>query len=346
MTILTTREDLILFMQSGVLSLSQYDLRFIQNLQFIVTDKRTITSNQATLFNKLIDKYQRQLTKHKYDAELVASLRWSIAIIDSAPKYTEAFISVEDDTVVFKSPFNRPFIVKLRESDTSPFMWNKDKRQHEAPFCAHAMKTIINLSSDCFPVVNYCPITLALLESILHYEKVKIWEPTLMKINSNIMIAASNEHVHKATEHIEFDITMKTLSLLTSYGVAIHHTIHEHNEQLEFASTINAEIDVEKFDLVIDWLSDLGCDYIYFVGHGSMPITHRKAALDKLEEVDIPFSTVSDAYFMFDKKMAENIYPVILQFGTKISTTFKDAHDIKKVVKFTNSRLVNIKGIR
>ena len=62
----TSKEHIIYFMVTSAINLSHYDFKFISNMQSLSHDKKQITSNQEELFNKLIDKYKKQLKQHNY----------------------------------------------------------------------------------------------------------------------------------------------------------------------------------------------------------------------------------------------------------------------------------------
>ena len=51
------KEQLLYFFLQGKISLSQYDYKFMANLQSIIQNNMRVTSNQAELFGKLISKY-------------------------------------------------------------------------------------------------------------------------------------------------------------------------------------------------------------------------------------------------------------------------------------------------
>ena len=61
--ILTSKEMLTHYLLKGYVHLSKKDYGFFNNISYITNGKKSITSNQDKLFNKLILKYQRQLKK-------------------------------------------------------------------------------------------------------------------------------------------------------------------------------------------------------------------------------------------------------------------------------------------
>ena len=61
-----------MFFLNGRVSLSQYDYKFMANLQGLIQNENRVTTNQAKLFDRLVEKYTKQLTKHGFTvSELV-----------------------------------------------------------------------------------------------------------------------------------------------------------------------------------------------------------------------------------------------------------------------------------
>ena len=54
------KEQLLYFFLQGKISLSQYDYKFMANLQTMIQNQNRVTSNQADLFDKLISKYKNE----------------------------------------------------------------------------------------------------------------------------------------------------------------------------------------------------------------------------------------------------------------------------------------------
>jgi hypothetical protein len=102
---LKTAEHIAHFMM-GNISLSRFDKKFVESLQLL----KQVTTNQVELFYRIIYKYRRQLSKHELDADVLIHLPWTMKVVESAPQYTDGHLSIEDNQIIFKCPFNRSFI--------------------------------------------------------------------------------------------------------------------------------------------------------------------------------------------------------------------------------------------
>lgn len=347
---ITTKEHLLHFMQSGFMRLSKYDLKFVQNLLHIINQSNTITSNQESLFKKLLEKYQRQLEKHQFTAQVISNLPWVAKIKPSDPYYTEAYIEIVDNQIYFKSPYNKNFISSFRDITANPFKWVKDKRRYEAPFNTLSLRCIVNVSAKHYPIVNYCPITIKLLNTLLEFDDVTIWDPTLIKVNDNYIIAGCNQYLHDAIQHIPLNDDLKTLSLLAEYGIKAHESVTNNDPKLLFASQFIPSVDYLSVDEVIRWLAELGCDYVLLENLG-IDIVYRKTIRTKLSDVGI---TVFDSINKFTQLFTEEVptdeikesmpkakFPVKIEFSTfQISEHHRS---LRKVIKMTNSTPINIK---
>lgn len=346
---ITTKEHLLHFMQSGFMRLSKYDLKFVQNLLHIINQTNNITTNQESLFKKLLEKYKRQLEKHQFTTAVIDSLPWVANIKPSDPHYTEAYIEIVEDDIHFKSPYNKNFISSFRDVIGNPFKWNKEKRRYEAPFSTLALRCIVNLSASHYPIVNYCPITIKLLNTLLDFDTVTVWDPTLCKVNDRYIIAGCNQYLYDAIEKLPLNNDLKTLSLLAEYGVKADQSVTHNDPKLLFASEFIPVVDYLSVDQVVEWLAELGCDYVLLENLG-IDIVYRKSIKAKLSDAGI---TVYDSVSKFTKLFAPDIdfaHPESIaqaKFAVKLEfSTFKSSEYpryIRKVIKMTNSTPINIK---
>lgn len=340
-----TKEHLLHFMQSGFMSLSKYDLKFVQNLLHIASNSNAITTNQEWLFKRLLEKYKRQLEKHQFTTTVIEALPWVAKIKPSDPHYTEAYIEIENSQIYFKAPYNKNFINSFREMLNNPFKWDKENRRYSAIFSTLALKCVVNASAKHYPIINYCPITIKLLNSLLVFEHTRVWDPTLVKVNDSYIIAGANEAVITATNDILLNDDLRTLSTLAEYGVTIDPSITKDDPKLLFASQFRPQVDYVNVDTVISWLVELGCDGVILDNLG-IDLTYRKAIKAKLGASGI--SAYDNAFFlnhMSSKTKADVVksllYPVKIEFST--FQTLGNTKNLKKVIKMTNSTPINIK---
>lgn len=338
---LKTREHLVYFMQAGLLRLSKYDLRFVQNLQVLIHTKNNITTNQVSLFERLVAKYQRQLEKHNINQNIIDSLHWSTKIVSSDPKFTEAYISIDDDIISFRGPFNKKFVDTFRKIPNNDFVWVKEKKAYQAPFTTLALKIIVDASHLQYPIVNYCPVTQKLLNNLIEqYEHVKYWSPTLVKCNEQYLIAALNPELADAIKDITLSNDPTCLSTLATYGVLIDIDIIVDDPVLKFASTYMPEVDIKYIDTFVENLKAIECDGVCLVGRmGLLPQQTKSLLISKMKDANIKCDERHELLTYaraFDYKN-----PVVITSMNKfISVPFTS---FTKVVRIKNSMPIDIK---
>ncbi len=329
---LKTREHLVYFIQCGKLKLSNYDQRFLQNLNYIITVNDPITSNQRDLFEKLVVKYLRQLNKHGLTPEFIAKLKWTVNIVPSDPLYTDAYISIQEGNILFRSPFNKHVLAEFRKIQNNSFIWDKPNKRYTAEYSTHALKIVVTTAKKYFASVHYCPIVKSLLDTISQYEGMKYWDPTLVLVNGNLFIAASNEILDTAIKDIPLTTDARTLAILSDYGIKVDSTIIQGDPKLKFASEYMPEINSQDISTMIDWLRELGCDEVYLLG--PIPESMKEKLLAKLNEITF-WKYTNDV-------QPDSNYPVIIQFVTS-SLYHPHSGDVKKVIKIKNNMAIKIK---
>lgn len=265
---ITTNEHLVYFMQCGVLRLSRYDLRFLQNLLTWTSQNKSLTTNQVQLFNKLVKKYNRQLLKHGITETKISQLGWSTNIVNSDPKYTEAFVSIDQDIISFRSPFSKKFLNEFSMLENNSFKWNKEEKVYRCPYSVHALKLLLTVAHKFYSVINYCDST---KKKVSELDKLKgnYWNPTLVKVNNYYLIAATNQYIDNALQNIPLTPDPECLSLLTWHGVKIDPSIINGDPFLEFCSKYFNEADIKNLDLFADYLNGIGCKDVLLYGPGS-----------------------------------------------------------------------------
>ena len=149
------KEQLLYFFLQGKISLSQYDYKFMANLLSMIQNQHRVTSNQATLFDNLISKYKKQLTKNGFDKDTLKALPWKTTVVESTPEYTGASVSLDDDTISIRVPFNKQFISAFRNVKNNTFDWNKDSKTYTAKFNTNAFKIAYTILPEFFHSVRY-----------------------------------------------------------------------------------------------------------------------------------------------------------------------------------------------
>lgn len=332
-----TKEHLIYFMQSGMMRLSKYDLRFVQNLQILTLGKTSLTTNQVSLFDKLVDKYRRQLHKHGLTTEQLSELNWDSTIVPSDPKFTEAYVTIDNNNILFRSPFSKKFVDSFNKVPNNPFRWIKESKVYEAPYSTHALKLLLSTAPEHYPVVNYCPITSELLNSTEQFNA-KHWSPILVNANGNYLIAATNMFVDEAIKSLPLSADVECLVNLSTYGIRVDDAIINNDPLLKFASEYETEVDFKDVDQLVLYLKAMNCDAVLIAGQSSMMIQYRKILTNKLKEAAIE---VSEKNFMvLEARIEKHKNPVMINLASNINI---HVDKLKKIIRMKNSTPVKVK---
>lgn len=329
-----TLNDIATWMLTNI-RLSRYDEQFINNLTFYTVQYNRITSNQDLLFKKVIGKYKRQFLYNKLVINDLLVLPWHVPIVPSIPEYTGASISIENDRIIFRSPYNKNFLTALRKKSLHTLEWNKDKRQHEADYSPTVLKQLMYLSSDHYEILNYCEIVTDIINRLAEYESAKYWLPTLVYKNNQYYVAAINEPLYNAIKDIEITDDLKTIALLTKYGINIDDTVVEHFlktepiEKIKFASTFNVDVEIRDVDSVMNWLKEFGCD----------AITEPKSFLTK-KMIDFSDNILNICKNIKDLHTFTN--PVIVYQKGTFSVVSEKPMKLFKIIRFINSEPINL----
>lgn len=260
------KEQLLYFFLQGKISLSQYDYKFMANLQTMIQNNARVTSNQAELFDKLISKYKKQLTKNGLVKEELKALPWKTMVVESTPEYTGASVKLMDDDITIKVPFNKTFIGQFRSTENNTYSWDSAEKLYRAPFSTLALKVAYQILPKFFPHVRYCDALEPIIDQLKQYEGF-IWNPTAKKVNDQLVIFANNEVLAERITDKDLVITPKNLFNLTRLGIAIDPEVYEHDKKLTFASSFSYTVDHSDLETIIGWMRNLGCENV-LLGRG------------------------------------------------------------------------------
>ena len=336
---LKTAEHIAHFM-IGNISLSRFDKKFVENLQAL----KHITTNQVELFYRIIYKYRRQLSKHELDADKLIHLPWTMQVIESAPQYTDGHISIEDNQIIFKCPYNKNFIDAFRKEDTNTFVWDKERRQYITEYSTHSLKLVVYTSNKFFKTVNYCNVVTGLLDTIKEYKDIKYWQPTLTRINGNLFIVATTEQLDEALGVMVLDTTPITIANLVYHGVHIDESIYDINDAKQtFISKRVYEMEVSDVLNIVPWLIEIECDYVVFTGNRILADV-RNSLRDKLTLAGIRIDPESKwIYKSKDKESNHYDFPVVIRFRTSRDPSYDEPIKAGKIVQLVNSQPIDIK---
>ena len=204
-----------------------------------------------------------------------------------------------------------------------------------------ALKILVQLVHYFYPIVHYCGTTKELLNTTKHYDNVKYWQPTLVKINDNYIVVASNKNLDDAIKHIPLNSNLDTMVTLVDYGVTMDVGLAEDKDILKFVNEYIYETNLENLDKVFEYLKKLGCDGVYFSGHS---LLIKKEVKEKILTVTKNIHNLTDVS-VFNKTLRSGNYkfPVVLQFSSIVSTSKLQTCGIRKVIKIINSNPIDIK---
>lgn len=332
-----TKEHLVYFMQCGMLRLSRYDLHFIQNLQNLILTKSSITTNQVALFEKIVKKYSRQLTKHGLTSNKIDQLNWETTIVPSDKKFTEAYISIVEDKIIFKSPFSKKFLEKFNKENYNSFKWIREDKHYLSDFSTEALKHLLQQAKEHYPVINYCPITSTLINTVEQFNA-KYWEPTLIHLHGKYIIAAINEPLYNAIKDIELSNDPECLSMLATYGIKIDDSIINGDPLLIFASEYFTVIDYTNADNFIKYLHAIKCDCVFTAGLVLSP-QHKKSLIAKIKESNIEVD--EKANVLLTERLHGKKNPVVMFMMQRSISNIPAL--FKKIVRITNGVPIFIK---
>lgn len=296
----TTKEQLVYYLLHNI-SLGTYDKKFLNNILTSKKDGKTVvTSNQAELMNKITLRYSRQLRRKEIDANDMVKLSWETEPLESSPEFTDAFITIKDDVVELRTPYRKEFINDLRtKSDHLNIVWHKEVKRWTAPLCEDVLKLFINCVEKHFYMIHYCPETVAIIESFSEYESAKYWDPTLVRINGNLYIIATNGSLDTAIGNLVLDTSLSTLAKLVCYGIKISNELIAEIEgslkcedplkQIDFATSLNPVLDSSDPNILLQHLINVGCDYVLITESFGTMRKNIPTLMKLLDENNIPY---------------------------------------------------------
>lgn len=276
------KEQLLYFFLQGKISLSQYDYKFMANLQTMIQNNSRVTSNQAELFDKLISKYKKQLTKNNLVKEELKALPWKTMVVESTPEYTGATVKLIDTDITIKVPFNKTFIGQFRNTENNMFSWDSAEKLYVAPFSTLALKIAYTVLPKFFPHVRYCYTLDPIITKLQEYDRL-IWNPTARKVGGKIVIAASNEVLSSLISDKDLEINPKNLFNLSRMGITIDPEVYENDEKLTFASNYSYLTDHGDLEQTISWMKNIGCENV-ILGRGLRSVSWRDELSNTVEK--------------------------------------------------------------
>lgn len=267
------KEHVVVFMLGNKIRLSNYDHKFLSNLQIMYHRDRRVTTNQARLMDLLINKYARQISNNQYKVNELLDLPWNVEVIESREEYTDPKVSLKDDNLLVQIPFNKKFIDYHKANlYGNPFVFDKESRRYVAPFTTRALKQFHRLLKDHFQRVIYLDGLDTLIKDLESFSPNLIWNPTLVKREGRLYIAGANPTIMKMLENVELREDCATYHRLSQLAVKVDENLL--NTPMErFSAKFIAELDLElAISRLPEFLKEIGCTSIIFSAGASSAI--------------------------------------------------------------------------
>ncbi len=297
-----TKEQLVYYLLHNI-SLGTYDKRFLTNLQTMqIVNKKPVTSNQSDLLDKIVLRYTKQLRKKEVDAIEMVNLLWDIKPIASLPEYTSAFVTILDDIVEIKSPYKKEFVNEIKSYGLG-ITWNKETKIWSGPFCEEVLKKIIHCVDKHYDSIYYCDQTKEIINNLVEYETARYWNPTLVKVNGNVLIAGINEPLNEATSSITINDELSTISRLICYGIDVSDELildlakkledaNKSQKLLDFAISSSYLTDRNEVVELVDMIDEVKCDYVIITESFGSDFKNLNVLMSLLKEKNIPYKHI------------------------------------------------------
>lgn len=328
------KEQLLYFFLQGKVRLSQYDYKFMANLQTMIQNKNRVTSNQSTLFDNLISKYNKQLIKHGLDGQTLKTLPWKTMVVESTSEYTGANVYMANDDILIRVPFNKTFISAFRSIHNNPFEWDRENKLYRSKFSTSALKITTELS-NYFNTVKFDNELENILMDLDKY-KAPVYNPTAVLINGNIVILAVNEVLATLLAEKELILDAKSLFELSTLGITIDPSVYQNNDILIFASKRVVEVEITNIENVISYMKDIGCDNV-IIGRGLRNIVNQDGLADLITKYGM--NPVGPMNF---GSLPEGV-SILLQHTSNTNVNSAYSGKLSKIVVLKDSRPVEVK---
>ncbi len=278
------KEQLLYFFLQGKISLSQYDYKFMANLQTMIQRDHRVTTGQANLFDNLISKYKKQLTKCGLDKVELKALDWNSTLVESTTEYTGAYVSLFNDILTIRVPFNKSFISKFREVKDNTFVWDKESKVYRTNFSTTALKISTQVLHKFFPTVKYCDELSIILSSLAELDSgITVWNPTLCMVNDKLIIAGCNSIIGELVKDMTLSLEPSILFKLNRMGIDIDPAIISDYPKLQFAANSVYEAEIVDVENIIGWMKNIGCENVV-IGRGLRTALNQEQLAKTIEK--------------------------------------------------------------
>lgn len=326
------KEQLLYFFLGGKISLSQYDYKFMANLQTMIQNNARVTSNQATLFDKLISKYSKQLVKNGFVKEDLKLLPWKTMVVESTPEYTGAVVRLMDNQITIRVPFNKSFIGQFRQVENNNYVWDSTEKLYRTEFNTLSLKVAHTILPKYFQHIKYCDTLRGILDQLYGYKNL-VWNPTVVKYNGKLLLGASNEVLGSLITDNDLEITPQNLFKLNRMGIDISDDIYNNDSKLTFAALDVYETDIEDIETTIALMSSLGCENV-ILGRGMRSVKWKDDITHLIEK----YGMIVHGPMGYGTKI-EGTTMLVQHVSTNEKTTY---NPISKTIVIKDSRPIEV----
>lgn len=282
MATFTSKEQVLRLMNQGDIRMSSQDNNFFQTIYGLIYRNKKITSNQDSLFNKLLVKYKAQLKRKGYISSSLCELPWATtSVIPTVEEFSKPNLGIDESGYLkLRVPFKTKFISTFNAKIHNPFVWDSGTRAFKAPLSTRALMLAVKHVEKYFDEFLISPEIKELLNQVPKQDA-KFWSPTLTKINNRYYIAASNQVLDDVTSNIVFSDDPICFFQLSKHGIAIDPSLFVDNAFAKFAANYCYEITNEEIDTVCSWIKQLGDIQVVF---NKEPKGNRETVKDVLKK--------------------------------------------------------------
>jgi hypothetical protein len=203
-------------------------------------------------------------------------------VVESTPEYTGAVVRLVSNEITIRVPFNKSFINQFRQVENNNYVWDGIEKLYRTEFNTLSFKIAHSILPKHFQYVKYCDTLRNILDQLYEYKNL-VWNPTVVKYNGKLLLAACNEVLGSLITNDDLEITPSNLFKLKRMGITISDDIYNNNEKLKFSSTDIYETDIEDIETTISWMRNLNCENV-ILGRGMRSASWKEELTNLIEK--------------------------------------------------------------
>lgn len=256
-----TKEQFLHFFINNNVKLSRHDYNFLSNLYSMIHAKKRITTNQNALFDKLTEKYKKQLVQAGYLFDNHDNLNWKCEVVSSSSEYTGARVYLMGDGKDLKIHLKVPFNKKFVHASQHLISWDYSEKMYISPFSTEVLKFLYTTLPKFFKSCSYSP---ELQQAILKVEEMSapIWNPTVVESNGVYYVGALNEALYPYLPD-RIDLSPTGVMKLAHLGIKVSSDI-ELDTIANCSTTLVSIVPEHSVQLIVDWLNAMSIKQLWW----------------------------------------------------------------------------------